>query len=96
MAEFGQVRKRDDSIIVFLPRPRQGPVPVLGGAWFEICPRNETLCAQLRALETGTVIDHRALLERGDVVVVRYPETRVTDAGFDRLLEAAELLEGHE
>ena len=43
----------------------------------------------------GCAWDHKALLERAEVIVVRYPETRVTDGGLERLLDAAELLEGH-
>lgn len=95
MAELGQVRHDGNAFYVMLPQ-RFGFPPIVQARWMRVCPHDTTLCLQLEALETGTVIDHKALIERGEVVVVRYAPMQMTDGAFDRLLDAAELLEGRE
>jgi hypothetical protein len=93
-SELGTVRHDGDKIMLLLPIRTSGFPPIVRAIWQQVCPHDTALCLQLRALETGTVIDHRALLEKGEVLIVRHPETKVTDGGLDRLLDAAELLEG--
>jgi DNA-binding FadR family transcriptional regulator len=95
MADLGTVRLDGEKILELLPF-RSGHPPIVRAMWQQVCPHNEVLCAQLRTLETGSVIDHRALIERGEVIVMRYAPTRVTEENLERLLEAAELLEGRE
>ena len=94
MPDLGTVRHEGEKIMLLLPLRASGFPPIVRAMWQQVCPHDEALCLQLRALESGTVLDYRVLLERGEVVVVRWPETRVTDGGLDRLLDAAELLEG--
>jgi hypothetical protein len=95
MPDLGTIRRDGDSLHILLPERFGGcGLPSLRALWLEVKPRNEALYEALRALETGTVIDHRVLLEKGEVVVVRYAETKITDAGLERLLDAAEMLEG--
>ena len=92
-SELGAIRVDGADLYVMLPQ-RSGLL--VSARWMRICPHEETICTALRALETGTVIDHRVLLERGEVNVIRHAPTKITEAGLERLLDAAELLEGRQ
>ena len=64
-------------------------MPILGASWMEVCPH---AIEGLGDLVEGTVIDHDALLRRGEIVVVREPPTRMDDQTFAALLGEADAM----
>ena len=91
MPDLGQVRHIGDNILIFLPRPSRGPIPILGGRWMPVCPH---AIAGLDAVADGAVIDPEALLRRGEVVLVREAPMHIDDATFEALLREAEVMGG--
>jgi len=95
MAELGQVMRihnaatGEDMLMIFLPRSPSGGIPTIGGLWQRVSPH---AIEGLGDLAEGTVIDHDALLRRGEVVVVREPPTRMDDETFAALLGEAEAM----
>ena len=91
MPDLGEVRRIGDKILIFLPHPSRGPIPILGGRWMPVCPH---AIAGLDAVADGAVIDPDALLRRGEVVVVREAPTRLDDQTFEALLGEADAMGG--
>jgi len=89
MAELGTIRRDGDRLYIRLPRQSFGPIPTVGGYWAEVCPH---AIEGLGDLAEGAVIDHEALLLRGELVVVREPPTRMDDQTFEALMREADAM----
>lgn len=93
MPELGQVSRAGDRLLIYLPRRSPGRIHILGAAWTDVCPQG---IDGIDSLADGTVIDHEALLRRGELVVLREPPHRMDDATLEALDREADAMGGLE